>query len=123
MGGRFELSLVILLTAALFFISGMLLPHVPSILASALVLFLGMELFLEATWEASKTLASMEYVVVVSTTVACTLLGFAEGFGIGIGAATVVYLMYGAIDSVRSPHSSSSSCTFMFAFASTSRRG
>jgi SulP family sulfate permease len=123
MGGRFELSLVILLTAALFFISGMLLPHVPTILASALVLFLGMELFLEATWEASKTLASMEYVVVVSTTAACTLLGFAEGFGIGIGAATVVYLMYGAIDSVRSPHSSSSSCMFMFAFASTSRRG
>ncbi|KAJ7118124.1 hypothetical protein C8R44DRAFT_923357 [Mycena epipterygia] len=98
-GGRFELWLVILLTAALFFISGLLLPHVPTILASALVLFLGMELFLEATWEASKTLAWMEYAVVMGTLAACTFLGFAEGFGVGIGAAMVVYLMYGVIDS------------------------
>ncbi|KAJ7111714.1 sulfate transporter family-domain-containing protein [Mycena epipterygia] len=98
-GGRFELWLVILLTAALFFISGLLLPYVPTILASALVLFFGMELFLEATWEASRTLTWMEYAVVLATLAACTFLGFAEGFGVGIGAATVVYLMYGVIDS------------------------
>ncbi|KAJ6559830.1 sulfate transporter family-domain-containing protein [Mycena capillaripes] len=98
-GGRFELSLVILLMGALFFTAGHLLPYVPTILASTLVLFIGVELFLEAVWEASKTLAWMEYAVVMGTLVGCTFLGFAEGFGVGIGAATVVYLMYGVIDS------------------------
>lgn len=76
----------------------------PTILASALVLFLGIELFLEAIWEASKTLAWMEYIVVLATLGACTFLGFAEGFGVGIGAAAAVYLMYGVIDSVRASH-------------------
>ncbi|KAJ7347203.1 sulfate transporter family-domain-containing protein [Mycena albidolilacea] len=98
-GGRFELALVSALTAALFLCSGLLLPYVPTILASALVLFLGIELFLEAIWEASKTLAWMEYIVVLATLGACTFLGFAEGFGVGIGAAAAVYLMYGVIDS------------------------
>ncbi|KAF7341302.1 hypothetical protein MVEN_01866400 [Mycena venus] len=98
-GGRFELFIVIILTAALFLCSGLLLPYVPTILASALVLFIGVELFLEAIWEASKTLAWMEYAVVVGTLAACTFMGFAEGFGVGIGAAAAVYLMYGVIDS------------------------
>ncbi|KAJ7704782.1 sulfate transporter family-domain-containing protein [Mycena rosella] len=98
-GGRFELSLVIALTTALFFVSGLLLPYVPTILASALVLFIGTELALEAAWEASKTLAWMEYAVVLSTLAGCTFLGFAEGFGVGIGAAALVYLLYGVIDS------------------------
>ncbi|KAJ7159018.1 sulfate transporter family-domain-containing protein [Mycena crocata] len=98
-GGRFELWLVIALTGALFFTSSLLLPYVPTILASALVLFIGIELFLEAMWEASKTLTGMEYAIVVGTLAGCTFLGFAEGFGIGIGAATVVYLLYGVIDS------------------------
>ncbi|KAF7352091.1 hypothetical protein MVEN_01171900 [Mycena venus] len=98
-GGRFELSIVIILTAALFLCSGLLLPYVPTILASALVLFFGIELFLEAIWESSKTLAWMEYAVVVGTLAACTFLGFAEGFGVGIGAAAAVYLVYGVIDS------------------------
>ncbi|KAJ7096991.1 sulfate transporter family-domain-containing protein [Mycena crocata] len=98
-GGRFELWLVMALTVALFFTASLLLPYVPTILASALVLFIGIELFLEAMWEASKTLTGMEYAVVVGTLAGCTFLGFAEGFGIGIGAATVVYLLYGVIDS------------------------
>ncbi|KAJ7247016.1 sulfate transporter family-domain-containing protein [Mycena rebaudengoi] len=98
-GGRFEMWLVCLLTFVLFLTSGLLLPFVPTILASALVLFLGIELFLEAMWESSKTLSWMEYLVVVGTLASCTFLGFAEGFGVGIGAATVVYLLYGVIDS------------------------
>ncbi|KAJ7737831.1 hypothetical protein DFH07DRAFT_93682 [Mycena maculata] len=99
-GGRFELSLVILLTGALFLVAGFLLPFVPTILASTLVLFIGVELFLEAVWEASKTLTGLEYAIVLATLAACTALGFAEGFGVGIGAATVVYLLYGVMDSV-----------------------
>ncbi|KAJ7036917.1 hypothetical protein C8F04DRAFT_457262 [Mycena alexandri] len=98
-GGRFELAITIALSIALFFTAGLLLPYVPTILASVFVLFIGIELFLEAMWEASKTLTWMEYGVVVSTLVACTFLGFAQGFGVGIGAATFVYFMYGVIDS------------------------
>ncbi|KAJ7908503.1 sulfate transporter family-domain-containing protein [Mycena leptocephala] len=97
--GRFELSIVIVLMAVLFLCSGLIMPYVPTVLASVLVLFIGIELFLEAIWEASKTLAWMEYGVVVATLAACTFLGFAEGFGVGIGAATVVYFMYGVMDS------------------------
>ncbi|KAJ7612256.1 sulfate transporter family-domain-containing protein [Roridomyces roridus] len=98
-GDRFELWIVVLVTTGLFFSAGSLLPYVPTILASAMVLFLGIELFLEAAWEASKTLSAMEWAVVMATLIACTFLGFAEGFGVGIGAATVVYLAYGVIDS------------------------
>ncbi|KAF7374116.1 Sulfate transporter [Mycena sanguinolenta] len=98
-GGRFELAIVSALTAVLIICSGLLLPYVPTILASALVLFFGIELFLEAIWEASKTLSWMEYAIVLATLTACTFLGFAEGFGVGIGAAAAVYLMYGVIDS------------------------
>ncbi|KAJ6544528.1 hypothetical protein B0H19DRAFT_1170895 [Mycena capillaripes] len=98
-GGRFELWLVVIITAGLFFTAGLILPYVPTILASGMVLFLGIELFLGATWEASETLAGMEWAVVVGTLAACTFLGFAEGFGVGIGVATAVYLIYGVIDS------------------------
>ncbi|KAF8207343.1 sulfate transporter family-domain-containing protein [Mycena galopus ATCC 62051] len=98
-GGRFELCLIILLTGVLFLCAGSLLPYIPTILASAMVLFLGIELFLGATWEASGSLTAMELAVAIGTLVACTFLGFAEGFGVGIGVAAVVYLMYGFVDS------------------------
>ncbi len=69
-------------------------------LASALVLFLGIELLLEAVWKSAKTLLWLEWSIVVGTLMACTFLGFAEGFGVGIGAAIVVYFVYGVVDSV-----------------------
>ena len=89
-----------LLTCALFFISSYLLPYVPTILASALVLFLGIELTLEAVWESAKTLSFTEYMVVIVTLMACTFLGFAPGFGVGIGAAILIYLCWGIVDTV-----------------------
>ncbi|KAJ7681984.1 sulfate transporter family-domain-containing protein [Mycena polygramma] len=98
-GGRFELWLIILVTGALFLTAGLMLPYVPTILASGMVLFLGIELFLGATWEACESLTGMEFFVVLATLAACTFIGFAEGFGVGIGAAAVVYLVYGVIDS------------------------
>ncbi|THV06496.1 hypothetical protein K435DRAFT_960473 [Dendrothele bispora CBS 962.96] len=97
-GGRFEAGLVTFLTFILFLTSGLLLPYVPTILASALVLFLGIELTLEAMWESAKTLLFMEYAVVVGTLFACTFIGFAEGFGVGIGAAAAIYFVYGVVD-------------------------
>ncbi|KAJ7183788.1 hypothetical protein C8R46DRAFT_1344499 [Mycena filopes] len=98
-GDRFALCLIILLTGGLLLSTGELLPYVPTTLASTTVLFLGTELFLGALWEASASLAPMEWGVVLGTLAACTFLGFAEGFGVGIGGATVVYLGYGVVDS------------------------
>ncbi|KAF7327188.1 hypothetical protein MKEN_00295900 [Mycena kentingensis (nom. inval.)] len=98
-GGRFELFLVCILSSAFFLTAGLILPYIPTILGSTLVLFIGTELFLEAVWEAAKTLAWMEYAVVLATLGACTALGFAEGFGVGIAAAAAVYLVYGVVDS------------------------
>ncbi|KAF9467786.1 sulfate transporter family-domain-containing protein [Collybia nuda] len=98
-GGRFEMAIVTGLTCILFFTSSLLLPYVPTVLASALVLFLGIELLLEAVWESAQTLVLLEWGVVMTTLFACTFLGFAEGFGVGIGTATAVYLVYGVVDS------------------------
>ncbi|KAJ7183837.1 hypothetical protein C8R46DRAFT_520095 [Mycena filopes] len=98
-GDRFALCLIIILTGGLLLSAGKLLPYVPTTLASTTVLFLGTELFLGAVWEASASLAPMEWGVVLGTLAACTFVGFAEGFGIGIGGATVVYLLYGVVDS------------------------
>jgi len=76
------------------------IPYVPTVLASTLVLFLGIELTSEAVWESAKTLTFTEWLVVVVTLNACAFLGFAPGFGVGVGAATVVYLFWGFLDTV-----------------------
>lgn len=77
-----------------------MISYVPTVLASTLVLFLGIELTLEAVWESAKTLQFTEWLVVMTTLIACTILGYAIGFGVGIGAATVVYLFWGVRDTV-----------------------
>jgi len=108
------MTLVTMLTCVLFFTSSLLLPYVPTVLASGLVLFLGMELILEAVWESAQTLVFLEWGVVVCTLLACTFFGFAEGFAVGIGTAAIVYLVYGALDSVCiSRHSLPPSSSYM----------
>ena len=77
-----------------------MLPYVPTILASVLVLFLGIELTIEALWEPAKSTVFSEWLIIMTTLVACTFLGFAPGFGVGMGAAVVVYLLWGIIDTV-----------------------
>lgn len=91
------------LTLVFFFVASRVLPYVPTVLASTLVLFLGIELTLEAVWQSAKTLACTEWLVMMVTLIACTFLGFAAGFGVGIGAATVLYLLLGAVDTVSQP--------------------
>ncbi|KAJ7849763.1 hypothetical protein B0H13DRAFT_1644882 [Mycena leptocephala] len=98
-GGRFEAMVVIILTFVLFLVSSLLLPFVPTLLASALVLFLGIELTLEAVWESAKTLLWCEWAVVMGTLFACCFLGFAQGFGVGVGLAVVVHVGWGTLDS------------------------
>ncbi|KAJ7340708.1 hypothetical protein DFH08DRAFT_875060 [Mycena albidolilacea] len=98
-GGRFEAMVVIILTFVLFLVSSLLLPFVPTLLASALVLFLGIELTSEAVWESAKTLLWCEWAVVMGTLFACSFLGFAQGFGVGVGIAVVVHVGWGTLDS------------------------
>lgn len=93
--------MVILVTAAFFVAAPIVLPFVPTVLASALVLFLGIELSLEALWEGAKTMLPTEYFVAIVTLVACTFAGFAEGFGIGLGTALGVYLLWRSVDAGR----------------------
>ncbi|KAJ5047781.1 hypothetical protein J3E74DRAFT_295580 [Bipolaris maydis] len=71
-GRRPEAALIALLTLAFFFFSFRVLPYVPTIQASALVLFVGIELMLEALWDSTASLTSCEWTVVASTTIAST---------------------------------------------------
>lgn len=56
---------------------------------------------MEAVWESAKTLVLAEWLVVMTTLIACTFMGYAPGFGIGVAAAAVVYLFWGIMDTVR----------------------
>lgn len=96
------MGLVTLLTIVLFFTSSLLLPFVPTALASSLVLFLGMELGLEALWEAALTLPRLDWGICMATLIACTFIGFAEGFIVGILVAAFIHCVYGSAESVSS---------------------
>ncbi|KAF2727544.1 hypothetical protein EJ04DRAFT_594717 [Polyplosphaeria fusca] len=93
-GGRIEALIVTAFTVALFFVSSYLLPYIPTILAATLVLFLGIELMIEALWDAPQSLLIWEWAVVLGTVIACTFIGFAPGVGIGIGMALLVQLWW-----------------------------
>ncbi|KAL8899964.1 MAG: hypothetical protein Q9207_005925 [Kuettlingeria erythrocarpa] len=102
-GGRAEAAVVTCLTLGFFFISSIVLPYVPTVLASTLVLFLGIELTLEAVWESTKSLTLAEWLVVMTTLIACIFLGYAPGFGVGVAAAAAIYLLLGVVDTVSYP--------------------
>lgn len=74
-----------------------------------MVAFLGLELMIEALWESANTHLWNEYLVVVGTLVACTFLGFAEGFGIGIALAILLFVFFCAKDTVSKNHKDPSS--------------
>ena len=103
--------MVTILTFVFFLVSSLVIPYVPTVLASTLVLFLGIELTYEAVWESAKTLQCTEWLVVMTTIIASTFLGFAIGFGVGIGAAIVCYVFWGFIDTVSL--SAELRCTFI----------
>lgn len=95
---------MIVLTAVLYVVSSKLIRYIPTILASGLVLFLGIELTLEAVWESAKYFVWSEWLVVMATLFACTFVGFAQGVGVGICAAFVVYTGWGCFDLVSNPN-------------------
>lgn len=47
-----------------------------------------------------KTVSFAEWLLVTTTLIACTFLGYGPGLGGGSGAGTVVYLLWGILDTV-----------------------
>jgi MFS superfamily sulfate permease-like transporter len=84
-----------------FFVSSHILPYVPTILASALILNIGIELMIEALWESSSSLVWHEWVTVAGTTLACSFIGFAPGIGIGLVIIVSLYFVREAFHTVR----------------------
>jgi hypothetical protein len=73
---------------------------VPTIQASALVLYIGIDLTLDELWDSTASLTCCEWAVVAGTTVACTALGFATGVGVGLAIVVVLQFCYHVLDTV-----------------------
>ncbi|KAK2612805.1 hypothetical protein QQS21_001257 [Conoideocrella luteorostrata] len=98
-GGRPEALVATGFTVVLFFYSTHLLTYVPTIVASTLVLFLGLDLLIEALWTSALELLWSEWTVVLGTVLACTVIGFLPGFLIGLGLAILQHLGWELYDS------------------------
>lgn len=99
-GGRLEALVATGFTIILFFFSGHLLTFVPTIVASILVLFLGLDLVIEALWTSALELMWSEWMVVLGTVLACTFIDFLPGFFIGLGLAILQHFGWEMHDSV-----------------------
>lgn len=108
-GGRPEALIVTAVTIVLFFVSAKVLPYIPTVLAAVLVLFLGLDLMIEAFWIPVSELIATEWLIVVGTAVCCTVIGFLPGFGIGLGLALVNYFIIAIRNSTVSQAKSTSS--------------
>lgn len=83
------------------FASPYILRYAPTILASALILHIGIELIIEALWESSQKLIWSEWAVVAGTTIACSAIGFAPGIAVGLAIVFSLHFLCEAFDSVR----------------------
>jgi MFS superfamily sulfate permease-like transporter len=99
-GQRLEAVIVALVGLGSFFMSSHVLPYIPTILASTLVLFIGLDLLVQALWESSSFMVWGEWVTVTGTTLACSLLGFAPGIGIGLLISISLHFLLDSINSV-----------------------
>lgn len=90
-GGRPEGLAVAGFSLVVFFTAGRLLPYIPTIVASIMVYYVGLDLMIEAWWVSMQELAWGEWLVVLGTSAACTALGFLEGVGTGLGLALLAY--------------------------------
>ncbi|ORY02566.1 hypothetical protein BCR34DRAFT_605537 [Clohesyomyces aquaticus] len=97
-GGRIEAVIVTAITLVFFFISSYILPYVPTIAASVLVLFLGIEMVIEALWDAPQNLLPSEWLVILATMISCAAIGFAPGVGIGVAVALAVCLWWTIVE-------------------------
>lgn len=99
-GKREDAIVVSLISFAFFFTSVYVLPYVPTILASALVLYIGLELMIEALWQSSGSMVWSEWVTVASTTIGCTFLGFAQGIALGLAVEVTLHFLRDSFSSV-----------------------
>ena len=83
-GHRPDALIVLLVTFAFMFLSSYVLPYVPTIMASTLVLSIGIELVRDALWVSTEDLLWYEWIVVLGTTIGCSVLGFVPGIGVGL---------------------------------------
>lgn len=72
----------------------------PTVLAAALVMYIGLELVIESLWQPTSVMAWNEWITVAGTALGCTILGFAHGIGIGLAVAVFLSFLRGAITSV-----------------------
>lgn len=102
-GGRHkDARVTAALTGIAIFLAPYLFPYFPTVQAAVSVLFLGIELSLDAIWESSKTLVWHEWTAVVGTVLGCCFLGFAPGIGLGLFVLLVMEFYVLCIDSVMS---------------------
>ena len=69
-------------------------------MAATIVLFFGIELLMGALYNSTQSLLWSEWLTVLATVLACTVLGFAAGLGVGLAIALLMLLVWNAIDSV-----------------------
>lgn len=102
-GRRTEATIVMGITFAFLFLSPRILPYVPTVLASTLILHIGIELVIEALWDSSKQFIWYEWTVTLGTTIGCSTAGFLPGIGIGILVVIAVQFWHHIVDSVSFP--------------------
>ena len=87
-------------TFAFLFLASRVLPYVPTVLASTLILHIGIELVVEALWDSTEHLVWYEWTVVLGTTIGCSAAGFLPGIAIGLLVVIVVQFWHNLVDSV-----------------------
>lgn len=92
-GGRLEGLLLSGVTIVLLFVAHAIIPYVPTMLASTLVAYIGIDLALEAIWDGFKTSKWPDYVVLLGTMLISVFLGFAIGLCAGLGMALICYFL------------------------------
>lgn len=99
-GKRSEAIIVTLLGLGPLFTSSHILPYIPTILASIVVLYIGLQLLTESLWQSSGTMLWDEWITVAGTTLSCSLLGFAQGIGIGLAISVALSFLSSSLASV-----------------------
>lgn len=92
-GGRLEGLLLSVVSIVMLFVAHAIIPYVPTMLASTLVAYIGIDLALEAIWDGFKTSKWPDYVVLLGTMLISIFLGFAIGLCTGLGMALICCLL------------------------------
>lgn len=88
-GGRLEGLLLNGVTIIMLFVAHAVIPYVPTMLASTLVAYIGIDLALEAILDGFKKSKWPDYIVLLGTMLISIFLGFAIGLCAGLGLALI----------------------------------